>query len=434
MNDKKYKLSGMQIFKLIWFGQFISIMGTAMTRFALIIWAYEQTGTATTTALLGFFSYLPYILLCPLAGVIVDRYSRKKILILSDLCAGIMTVILFLLYKSGNLEVWHLFLAEAVASSFEAFQIPAFSSTISLLISKENYIKASGMRSFSSYCSTVLAPILGGIFVLKIGVNGVMLIDIVTFVVAIGIMMRVTLPNPERKSCNEETKVTLIEEMKVGFQYLREFKGLMHLMLLYVEVNFFAALTYFGILPAMILARSGSDRIALASVQSALGIGGIVGSFIVSTRKGSSRKVNIIVISGIGSFLFGDLLLAIGRSYHWWIVGAFLSSLFLPFMSSAYESIWQSKVEPALQGRVFSTRDMMQMASMPIGFILGGFLADHVFEPAMATSWNLSNFLSRFVGSGKGAGMAAMFLLTCICGTCVCLSGYFNKNLKDLND
>ena len=404
MNDKKYKLSGMQIFKLIWFGQFIPIMGTAMTRFALIIWAYEQTGTATTTALLGFFSYLPYILLCPLAGVIVDRFSRKKILILSDLCAGIMTVILFLLYKSGNLEVWHLFLAEAVASSFEAFQIPAFSSTISLLISKENYIKASGMRSFSSYCSTVLAPILGGIFVLKIGVNGVMLIDIVTFVVAIGIMMRVTLPNPERKSCNEETKVTLIEEMKVGFQYLRKFKGLIHLMLLYVEVNFFAALTYFGILPAMILARSGSDRIALASVQSALGIGGIVGSFIVSTRKGSSRKVNIIVISGIGSFLFGDLLLAIGRSYHWWIVG------------------------------VFSTRDMMQMASMPIGFILGGFLADHVFEPAMATSWNLSNFLSRFVGSGKGAGMAAMFLLTGICGTCVCLSGYFNKDLKDLND
>lgn len=231
-----------------------------------------------------------------------------------------------------------------------------------------------------------------------------MLIDIVTFVVAIGIMMRVTLPNPERKSCNEETKVTLIEEMKVGFQYLRKFKGLIHLMLLYVEVNFFAALTYFGILPAMILARSGSDRIALASVQSALGIGGIVGSFIVSTRKGSSRKVNIIVISGIGSFLFGDLLLAIGRSYHWWIVG------------------------------VFSTRDMMQMASMPIGFLLGGFLADHVFEPAMAASWNLSNFLSRFVGSGKGAGMAVMFLLTCICGTYVCLSGYFNKDLKDLND
>ena len=174
--------------------------------------------------------------------------------------------------------------------------------------------------------------------------------------------------------------VTLIEEMKVGFQYLRKFKGLMYLMLLYVEVNFFAALTYFGILPAMILASSGSDR------------------------KGSSRKVNVIVISGIGSFLFGDLLLPIGRSYQWWIVG------------------------------VFSTRDMMQMASMPIGFILGGFLADHVFEPAMATSWNLSNFLSRFVGSGKGAGMAVMFLLTCICGTCVCLSGYFNKNLKDLND
>lgn len=425
-------LRGMHIFTLVWFGQFISIMGTAMTRFALMIWAYDQIGKATTTALLGFSSFLPYILLSPFAGALVDRYDRKKIMILSDLGAGMMTVIIFIMLISGNLQVWHLYLAEAMAGAFEAFQLPAYSSAITMLIPKDQYSRASGMRSFSNYASQVLSPILGGFLVLQIGIKGVMLIDIATFLCAVGTLMVVFIPNPIIQKENNEDESSLFKDMKFGYSYLRERKGLIMLMMLYVGMNFLSSLTYFGILPAMILARTGSDRMILASIQSALGIGGVIGSLIVSAWKGSPKKVYTIVIAGLSSFFLGDIFLAIGRTHYVWIGAAFLSSVFLPFMTSAYFSLWQSKVEPGIQGRVFATRDMLQLACMPLGFALGGVLADYVFEPAMAAGGSLHNTFSWLLGSGSGTGMALMFLFTGITGSLICLSGLFNRRLRNL--
>lgn len=426
------RLNGMQVFTLVWFGQFISVMGTAMTRFALMVWAYNQVGKATTTALLGFSSYLPYILLCPLAGVVVDRFNRKRIMIFADLGAGLMTIAILVLFMSGKLEIWHLYLAEAVAAAFEAFQIPAYSSAITMLISKDNYSKASGMRSFAAYVSRVIAPILGGFLVLQIGIKGVLMIDIITFLCATITLIIVSIPNPKKQEKRNEARSSLLSDMRVGYRYLQERKGLLILMFLFVGVNFLAALTYFGILPAMILSRSGNNQIVLASVQSALGIGGVLGSLLVSTWKGSSKKVNTILITGVCGFLLGDVVLSIGQVHLIWIIGAFLSSVFLPFMSSAHEALWQSKVDPAIQGRVFSIRDMLQMAPMPVGFVLGGILADYVFEPAMAVGGSLNPTLSWLLGSGKGSGMALMFLFTGVCGTIVCLSGFFNKNLLNL--
>lgn len=425
-------LKGMQVFTLVWFGESISIMGTAMTRFALMVWAYDQIGKATTTALLGFSSILPYILLSPFAGAVVDRFDRKKIMILSDLGAGLMTISIFILLITGNLKIWHLYLAEAMAGAFEAFQIPAYSGAITMLIPKDQYSRASGMRSFSSYGSQVLAPILGGFLVLQIGIKGVMLIDIATFLCAVGTLMVVFIPNPAMKKENKEDKTRIFEDIKFGSSYLRERKGLMTLMAVYVGMNFLSSLTYFGILPAMILSRTGSNRMILASVQSALGIGGVFGSLIVSAWKGSSKKVNTIIITGIGSFFLGDIFLAIGHIHQIWIAAAFLSSVFLPFMTSAYSSLWQSKVEPGIQGRVFSIRDMFQLACMPVGYVLGGILADYVFEPAMAVGGSLHDTFSWLLGSGKGTGMALMFLFTGITGSMLCLCGYFNKNLRNL--
>jgi MFS family permease len=425
-------IKGMQVFTLVWFGQFISIMGTAMTRFALMVWAYDQVGKATTTALLGFSSIVPYILLSPFAGAVVDRFDRKKIMILSDLGSGLMTVSIFILLSSGKLQVWHLYLAEALTGTFEAFQLPAYSSAITMLIPKDNYSRASGMRSFSNYTSQVLAPILGGFLVVQIGIRGVMTIDIITFLVAVGTLIMVIIPNPIMHRENKIHKSSILEDMKIGYRYLRERRGLIKHMMMYVGINFLASLTYFGILPAMILARSGSNRMILASVQSALGIGGVLGSIVVSAWKGPKKKMNTIELSGASSFLLGDLFLAIGRTPYVWITAAFFSSLFLPFLIGANTSLWQSKVEPGIQGRVFSIRDMLQMALMPIGYVLGGILADYVFEPAMAAGGSLNSALSWLLGSGKGSGMALMFVFTGIFGTLICMSGFISKSLRNL--
>ena len=186
----------MRTFLIIWGGQLVSLLGTGMTRFALMIWAWQQTGEATTLALLGFFSYGGYVLVSPLAGVIVDRLDRRRVMIVADLGAGLMTVAVLLLLASGNLSIWHLFVAGTLASIFEAFQIPAYLAATTMLMPKSQYARASGMRSLAHATSTVFAPIFADALLALIGIQGVMLIDVGTFLVAVGALVFTRIPNP----------------------------------------------------------------------------------------------------------------------------------------------------------------------------------------------------------------------------------------------
>ena len=162
----------MRTFTIIWFGQLVSLVGTAMTRFALLIWAYEQTGNATTVALLGFFSYTPYILVSPVAGLWVDRLDRRLVMLLADLAAGMMTLSLLVLYSNDSLQIWHLFLIQGISGAFEAFQIPAYTAATTTLMPKDYYTRASGMRSLADAGSQVLAPFLAGLLLVAVGIQG----------------------------------------------------------------------------------------------------------------------------------------------------------------------------------------------------------------------------------------------------------------------
>lgn len=431
-NKNIRKLSGMQIFTLIWFGQFVSVMGTAMTRFALMIWAFDKIGKASTTALLGFFSIVPYIILSPIAGVVVDRYSRKKIMIFSDLASAIVTASILLLFVLGKLQVWHLFIAEAFSGGFEAFQIPAYSSAITMLIPKDQYTRASGMRSLSSNSSRIFAPILAGVLMALIGIKGVMIIDLATFFVGFITLIAVSIPNPQFGNEKTHKESSILNDIKFGFGYLFERKGLLYLMFIFVGINLLAALTYFGILPAMILSRTMNSKMVLASIQSALGIGGVVGSIIVSIWGCPKKKIVTILFAGCGSFMLGDILLSTNSSVYIWYIGAFLSAVFLPFLSGAENALWQSKIEPSIQGRIFSIKGMIQLSTMPLGYLLGGILADYVFEPAMVSGGSMSHIFSWIVGTGKGSGMAVMFLFTGILGSITCLAGYLVKEVRNI--
>lgn len=430
-NIFKKSLTGMQVFTLVWLGQFISIMGTSMTKFALMIWAYEKVGKASTTALLGFSALLPCVLLSPVAGVIVDRFDRKKIMVACDLMAGGVSVIILSLFSTGKLEIWHLFLTEALLGTFECFQMPAYTSAITMLIPKDKYSRASGMRSFSSYASQVFAPILGGVLVISMGIKGVLIIDIVTFLISSLAIIVVNIPKPKTK---EEVKGGIWEEFKLGINYLVSRRGLFLLLMIFLAMNFLAAMTYFGILPAMILARTGNDKMILASVQAALGIGGVVGSIIVSFLKTPRKKVLTMLMAAASSYLLGDIFLGIGNTAFVWYVAAFLSSIVLPFVSSAQNTLWQSKVEPHLQGRIFAIKGMLQYGSMPLGYIAGGFLADYIFEPAMRSGGSLNAAFSWLVGSGKGSGMALMFAINGVLGVIICVGGYFIRDVRYLEE
>src|SRR3990172_8175444 len=189
MQDNNHRPTGMTAFTIVWFGQVISLLGSAMTQFALTIWAWQITGSATALALVGFFNFGPTVLLSPIAGALVDRWNRKLVMMLSDLAAGLSTVVILVLYATDNLQIWHLYIAGAFSGAFQAFQFPAYSASISLMMPKEQYARANGMISVADFGSGIFAPVLAALLLGAIGIGGVLAIDIVTFVAAIGALL-----------------------------------------------------------------------------------------------------------------------------------------------------------------------------------------------------------------------------------------------------
>ena len=188
MRDRKLP-TGMAGFSVVWVGQFVSMIGTGMTRFALTIWAWQVTGEATALALVGFFSFAPVVLFSPLAGAIVDRVNRKVVMIVSDLAAGLSTIVILLLHLTGHLEIWHLYAAGFFAGAFESFQFPAYSAAISTMVDKKHYTRANAMLGMAGSASGIIAPMLAVPFLAILGINGVMAIDVATFVFAVLLMV-----------------------------------------------------------------------------------------------------------------------------------------------------------------------------------------------------------------------------------------------------
>ena len=213
--------SGMRIFLLIWSGQFVSRVGTALTRFALIIWAYEQTGGATAVALLGFFAFLPALLISTFAGVWVDRLDRRKVLICADLGAGLMTVMLSVLYRFDAMQLWHLYLVQFMAGTFEAFQLPAYSAATALLLPKSQYGRASGLRFVAEHGAMVIAPFTAGFLLLWIGLDGVMLVDVLSFVFALATLVGARIPELSLAERAQNSASNFVHELSTGFVYLR---------------------------------------------------------------------------------------------------------------------------------------------------------------------------------------------------------------------
>ena len=175
----------MRSFMVIWVGQMFSLLGTSMSGFGLTVWAYELTGKATALALVGFFFVTPMLIVSPLAGALVDRSNRKLMMMLSDLSSGIATISILALYLAGNLQIWHLYVANAFMGTFQAFQWPAFSAAITTMLPKEQYGRANGLMSLTETGPDILAPIMAGALLGVIGLGGILTIDLVTLSIAI---------------------------------------------------------------------------------------------------------------------------------------------------------------------------------------------------------------------------------------------------------
>lgn len=432
--DSGGAFGGMRSFNIVWFGQLVSMLGTGMTNFALSYWIFQETGTATSLTIAIFCFMAPTVFLSPIAGALVDRFSRKWMLILTDLAAGLVTIVWILLLLFGDLELWQIYLGNVVAGAFNSLQFPAFSAAVTLMVPKRQFGRAAGMMDFAGAASGILAPLLAGALLVPIGLQGIMLIDVVTFIVAIATVLVIQIPQPAPQPVAAgEKPASLWQDSIFGFRYILERPSLLGLQLVFAAINLLAALGIVLLVP-MILARTGNNERTLASVQSIAALGGVAGGLIMSAWGGPKRKVNGILLGMTLEGLLGPFIIGIGKSTVAWAVGAFNALLFIPTLNGSNQAIWQSKVPPPLQGRVFAVRRMIAQATFPVAVLLAGPLADNLFEPAMQGEGFLAAAFGWLVGTEPGSGMSLMLVLSGILAAAVGLGGYLFPAIRNAED
>jgi DHA3 family macrolide efflux protein-like MFS transporter len=423
---------GMLAFMIIWFGQVVSLLGSAMTAFAVTIWVYEGTGQATALALTGFFFLTPLLLLSPVAGALVDRYNRRLMMMVSDLASGATTLVLLALYSTGYLEVWQLFLLNGINGAFQAFQWPAFSAAISLMVPKAQYGRANGLMELAGSASQIVAPVLAGALIGPIGLSGILVIDIFTFVFAVGTLLFVHIPQPETTPAGQEAEGNLFTESIYGFRYIFQRPSLLGLQLVFMVGNFFSGIA-FAVYAAMILARTSNDELVFGTVQSVAAVGAVVGGAVMAAWGGPKRRVHGVLGGWILSGLFLSMA-GVAQSLPAWAAAGFLGFFLVPIINGSNQAIWQAKVAPDVQGRVFSTRRLIAWFVSPVATLIAGPLVDLLLEPSMAEGGALAATWGWLVGVGDGAGMGLLFFIVGLLASLVGLVGYTLPVVRNAED
>jgi MFS transporter, DHA3 family, macrolide efflux protein len=418
---------GMKTFLIIWFGQFISILGSGLTAFALGVWIFQQTGQATPFALTVLFGSLPRILLSPLAGVAADRWNRRYIMILADAGSALVTLVAALLLFAGDLQIWHIYLVALGGAIFAAFQEPAYTASITLLVPKKELGRAAGMMQMSQALEMLIAPLLAGLLFVTIGLRGIILIDFITCFFAVGALLLVRIPQPERTAEEKARPASLRGDVVFGWRYLRARPGLFGILVYFALVNFLVNLS--AVLTAPLVLSFASAGV-LGTVQMVSGAGMFIGSVMMSAWGGPQRRI----LAVIGAVTTGGLgLIIVGWQPSAVFVGAGLFLLMgsVPFASGAAQAIFQSKVEPAVQGRVFAMRSLISRSMMPLAFLLAGPLADRVFEPFLREGGALANTaVAALIGVGPGRGIGLLFSLSGIILLVAGALAYANRHIR----
>ncbi|MDL1902773.1 MFS transporter [Anaerolineae bacterium CFX9] len=400
------------LFVRVWLGQLMSLLGSAMTRFALTIYMWQVTGEATPVILIGVFASLPSAVVSLWAGVLVDRWNRKYTLMLADIGSASATVILLAFFILDSVQTWQIYLAVAIGGVCNTFQWLAFSSTLSSLVSRRHLSRANGMMSLAEYVALVGAPILAGILLPLVDIQGILIFDIVSFLFAVLTIAFTTfrLHSQQADEAQPETE-RFLSGLSFGFRYIARQRPFMALLVVLILFGAIEAVGY-TLLAPMILARSGGSEAALATVQAVMGIGGIVGGILISAWGGPRKRIYGLLTGIALTGLLGDALMGFGQGLAVWIIAGFAVEFFIPLIISSHRGIWQSKVPPKLQGRIFATLGFMISLSEPIASLLAGTLADNVLEPAMRSESELAIFFAPLVGVGEGAGMALLFIFS----------------------
>lgn len=425
------RFEGLRGFYLLWAGQFVSIFASNMTGFAITLWAWDLTGSATALVLVGFTSFIPRAVLSPVAGALVDRWNRKLIMMLSDFAAALSTAFLLAMFLTDAIQIWHLYAAALFSGIFGSFQYPAYSAVITTMVPKQYYNRANSMRSIIQSASGVGAPLLAGALIGVLQISGIMIIDLVTFFIAIGTLIFIVIPPPQTTAAGEEGKGTIWQETAFGFKYVWARPSLLGMFLLFTVTNIATGFGYPMQTP-MVLAKTGNDAAILGIVRAVGSAGFLTGGLLMTVWPGPKRKMDGINLSFILWGLLGTFIFGVGWTLNWWVVGAFFMAVFNPIINANFMTILQSKVAPDVQGRIFGMDMLLTTITFPFAQLLAGVAVDNWLEPAMAGDGALAHLFGGLVGTGAGAGIGLMILIAGLVSIFTGLAGFAIPVVRDI--
>jgi MFS family permease len=415
-------------FHLVWLGQVISLLGTELTNFGLGVWVYQRTGSVTDLTLIFVCASVPGLLLAPFAGVYIDRWERRKVLALTDIGAALGTVSLLALLLADRLELWCIYLIVSFSAAFLSFQIPAFAATVTLMVPKGGLGKANGLLQLGGSAAQIAGPLLAGGLVPVIGLPGLIACDLATFLVAMGTLFLVRIPNPERS----ETAPAggLLEEAAFSFRYLRRRPGLLGLLAFFALLNLLLAMSQVLATP-LVLARGTATQLGM--VLAIGGVGVLFGALVMSVWGGPARRMSGVL--GFSPVLgLGCLVMGAAGSIPVVAGGIFLLGFAVPIINGCDQALWQTKVEPELQGRVFGTRQLLEQFTAPLSYLAAGPLADRVFEPLLAPGGRLAGSVGRVLGVGPGRGIGLQFVTMGLLLIAATLCSLFSSRLRSVEE
>ena len=411
----KHTICELKTFLTLWATQSLSQLGSAMTGFALTLWLYQKTGSALQTALLSICSYAPYVVLSIFAGALSDRWDKKKTMLACDTFAACCTLGVLVLLKTDLLRPAHLYILNAVTGLMNTVQQPASEVAMTLITPKKHYQKTSGLTYFSNSLVTILNPVLATAVFAFAGMDGVILCDLASFVLAFVVLaLFIRIPEQHR---GEKRQESVLRQSRAGLAYLKENRMILDLILFLAGVNLVAS-AFDAVLPALVLPRKTGSEAVLGMVTSCAGIASLVGSVLVTLLPKPKNRIRVIYLTMLFSLGTENFVLAFTESPLVWCGAQFLGWVVVPIMGASLNVVLRSTIPVEMQGRVYACRNTLQFFTIPIGFFLGGLLVDQVCEPIMAKN---IHWLAGLFGSGKGSGAAMVMFLLGIAGVAICL-------------
>ena len=419
----------MRSFFVIWAAQIVSLVGSQLTGFALGVWVYDETRSVLMLSLTQIALHAPMVIASPLAGVLVDRWERRTAMIVSDIGAGLAVLAAAILYLNGQLEPWMVIAVNFAIGTFHSLMWPAYSASVTLLVPKEHYGRANGLVQLGEAVPQIAGPAIAGALYAAIHLGYLALIDVVTYVVASSLLfLLVRIPAPPVSAGESPAGNSIRSDMAYGWHYITNRRSLFALLLFFLGINFLASML--GPLFVPLVLENWDERV-LGVLSTTMGVGMLTGTLAMSAWGGGKRRVITLLAGTATAFLFMAVM-GVRASIPLIAIGGFGYMFAIPIVNGTSQSIWQSKVAPDIQGRVFSIRRAIGGSMAIFGPLLAAPLADQVFKPAMAAGGALQPYLGPLLGVGESRGIGLMVVLLGLLASAASIGAFGIRSIRNL--